>query len=174
MITTRARRIAFCGHHNAGKDESAKFLCRTYEGCRYGRSISYFLAEAVSEQTGVSLDLLRGDARHAWADDFFRIGEEVRDRDPGHFARKALAKGNIITGIRDHREIEWGRDAGEIDLFVWVDRPVPPDPTMRRYGPDLCDVVIRNHGTVESLYARLRRWADFSGFVRLDSRTPAG
>jgi hypothetical protein len=173
MITDNPRRIVFCGHHDAGKDEAAKFLCAAYHGLEYGGSISHYLAEYVASRLGIDVGILRGPNRHDYAMEFFRLGEEARNDDPGRFLRKALAAGNVVTGIRDPREITWGRTNGEVGLFVWVDRPVPVDPTMQRYGADLCDVTIMNHGTLAGFHRTLKRWADFSGFRRLDRR-PSG
>lgn len=168
----RQRRIVFCGHHEAGKDEAAQFLCANYAELTYGRSVSYYVAEELAVKLGVPVEDLRGPDRHRYAMDFFHFGEEVRDRDPAHFLKMALAVGNVVTGIRDPREITWGRREREVDLFVWVDRPVPVDPTMRRYGADLCDVTIMNHGSLAAFRQTLKRWADFSGFTRLDKGTP--
>lgn len=168
------RRIVFCGHHEAGKDEAAKFLCANYRALAYAGSVSWYLADDVALRLGVPVEVLRGPERHRYADDFFRIGEEIRDADPGRYLRVAFRVGNVLTGVRDPREIAWGRREGTVDQFVWVDRPVPADPTMRRYGADLCDVTIRNHGSLAAFHATLGRWADFSGFTRLDRGTPPG
>jgi hypothetical protein len=170
-----ARRVAFCGHSGSGKDEAATYLCRTYAKLVYGHSMSWYIAEELAPQLGVSVEVLRGPERHRYAEQFFRYAEEVRTADPGHFLRRAFEHGNVVTGVRDLTEVAWGREHGTVDLFIWIDRPVPVDPTMRRFGPDgsiHCDVTLVNRGTLAAYHSTLRRWADFSGFARLDRGTP--
>lgn len=52
-----------------------------------------------------------------------------------------------------------------VDLIVWVENVrVPVDHTVR-FGPEHCDLVIQNNGTVDEYYERLRRLASFAGLV---------
>jgi hypothetical protein len=159
----RPRRIAFCGHSGAGKDEAARWFERNVMGLQYAGPISKFLAPHVARELGISVDALLAD-RHRYAEDFFRVGERVRDADPSVILREAFKAGDLIAGIRDPREIVWAREHSEIDLFLWVDRAVPCDPTMCRYGPELCDLIVPNRGTLAEFHARLRRLAIFARF----------
>jgi hypothetical protein len=168
------RRIVFVGHHNSGKDEAATFLCSRFSDLTYGRSVSWYVAQELASKLGVPVETLRGPDRHKYAMDFFRFGE-ARDHDPAHFLRLAFEAGNVVTGIQDPREIEWGRGTREVDQFVWIDRlGILPDPTMVRMRQAMCDVTIANHGDLAVFHRALGRWADFSGFTRLDKGTPSG
>jgi hypothetical protein len=77
--------------------------------------------------------------------------------------RASLEEADLTCGYRDPREIDWARQHNLIDLFVWLDRDVPPDPTMRLYGPEKCDIRIDNYEGLGSFKARLARLVKFAG-----------
>lgn len=158
--SSRKPRICFCGPSESGKDESAHYLA-AHTNLTYAGSTSIFLAPFVAEKLGLSVEeafARRHEDRKFWYD----LGNRLRNEDPGVLARKALAAGDILAGFRDREEIHWLKQRNLVDLFVWIDRPVDPDPT-QKYGPEECDIVIQNHGTLAEFYPRLRRLALFAG-----------
>lgn len=48
----------------------------------------------------------------------------------------------ILDGIRKKREFENIR--GCIDLSIWIDAPGIPRDTTQQYGPEMCDIILRN------------------------------
>lgn len=166
------KRIAFCGHSGAGKDTACLFLART-TGLRFAGSTSYFLAPYVAEEIGVPVEVLRGPGRHRYAEQMFVIGNRLREGDPGYLVRDSLAEADLVCGFRDPREIDYAREHDLIDLFVWIDRDVPKDPTMRLYGADKCDIRIDNYAGLEAFEARLTRLARFAGIPPCTGPVPA-
>lgn len=168
------------GHSRAGKDEMGNWLSR-WTPLRHPGALSQFLAPyVVASRLGIPVDLinavehrqLMNDAyanRHRDKEEWFRIGNECRDKDTDVLLRPALAHGELVVGPRDPREVE--RCASLTDYRVWIDRDVPPDPTCK-YGPDACDAVIRNRGTLEEFHERIRRFADAMRIPRFTTPLP--
>lgn len=149
-------RLAICGPSRCGKDSAALYLRDRY-GMVYWGSTSRVILPHVAQRLGISEETAYAN-RHAHADLWFAVGNELRRDDRAALARHVLARGDLCVGVRDHDEMEAVRDEGLCDLSIWLDRPGRRDPTMR-YGPELCDVTILNHGSLDHLYARLDRLA---------------
>jgi hypothetical protein len=165
-------RIVFCGPSRAGKDEACNWLA-SHTPLVFRGSTSHYLAELVAPRIGVAVETLRGPERHNYREEMFRIGNELRDGQPGYLIQAALDDGaDLLCGLRDPREIDWAREHDVIDLFVWVNRDVPYDPTMRLYGPEKCDIRIDNYGTLDEYYGRLRQLAKFAGIPLVRDRDP--
>ena len=157
------RRIAICGHGRHGKDTAAQWFA-DHTPLRFAGSLSWFLAKDVAKHLGCSREqaFLRrhesDDMRMLW----YRIGNETRQHDPGYLVRQALAEGDIVCGLRDAEEAALIVDEGLVDMMIWIERPgLPDDPTMM-FGPEMCDIVIRNDGSLEAFYRKLSRFACFS------------
>jgi hypothetical protein len=84
--------------------------------------------------------------------------DKLRERDPALLVKMVLRESDIVCGIRAKIEFEAAKALGLIDLSIWVDRDVPVDPTLS-FGVDDCDMVLRNHSTVEDLYLKLEHLA---------------
>ena len=123
---------------------------------RFVGSTSHYLLPHVCERTGMS----RAEAwasRHANRDFWYRLGKELRDADPLCLLRASLEENDVVAGCRDAIELAAAREAGLLDLVIWIERDVPEDPTLE-YGPELSDVTIRNDGTLDGFHARLERF----------------
>lgn len=153
-------KIALCGPGRSGKDECASWLSAN-TSLRFGRSTSQVIAPYVAERLGVSVAeafARRHEDRELW----FAIGNELRLQDPTFLVRECLRDGEIVVGMRNQDEVIAARSQRLIDLFVWISRDVPHDPT-QTYGPELCDIEIENRGTLEELFDRLEALTRFAG-----------
>jgi len=163
MSEKRAPRIAFCGPGRSGKDECSTYFARI-TGLRFAGSMSQFLCPFVAARLGLSDEeaFARRHESDAMRMTWYRIGNELRDSDPALLVRETLKAGEICNGIRDIREFEAAKAEGLADLFIWVERDVPTDPTIT-YGAGLCDVVLDNNGSLGELHTKLDALARFAG-----------
>ena len=68
----------------------------------------------------------------------------------------------MTGGVRDKIEVLAARNEGLVDLIVWIEnKNVPADPTLK-FGPEDCDIIIQNSGSLDSFYDKLCRFAKFS------------
>jgi hypothetical protein len=93
------------------------------------------------------------------------VGNELRSPDPTYLVRECLKEGEIAVGLRNSDEVKAARAEGLIDLFVWVEREVPADPT-QTFGPERCDVIVLNDGTPDEFFGRLAALARFAGLLK--------
>jgi hypothetical protein len=71
------------------------------------------------------------------------------------------AGNHILTGIRKVRELDAFLQTAVPDLAIWIDRPgIPRDPT-QEYGPERCDLVLRNDGDLDLIRDRITRISNF-------------
>lgn len=137
---------------------------KAHSRCRYSFSTSAAIAPYVAGQIGITTAeafARRHEDRELWR----RVGDALRADDPAFLARKTLAGGDLSVGIRARVEIEAVQRERLVDLTLWVDRAVPPDPTLE-FGPEMADVVIQNHWGLSELYARLAKFANALGILR--------
>lgn len=163
VIESRRIAVAFCGPSRCGKDTAARIVA-AHTDLRFRGSLSWYLAPYVAAHQGTT----RGEAwcyRHKHPEIWTEMGDRVRSGDPLALVRDCLEEADIVAGCRSMRELEAMRASGWISLFVWVDRDVPPDPTIE-YGPEACDATVSNRGTRDELEARLRRL--FANFAAID------
>lgn len=166
---TRSPKVAFCGPSRSGKDEAARWLS-THTPLRFSRTTSEAIAPHVARRLGLAVEVAfarRHQDRYLW----FEVGNELRAVDPAFLVRETLRDGDICVGLRQAEEVTAARDEDLIDLFVWVDRDVPDDPTMT-FGPELCDVVVPNRGSLAAYHSRLAALAAFAGLVALQELAP--
>lgn len=153
-------KISICGHGGCGKDTAAEMLAEMTP-MRYVMGTSKFAADIVWEKWGKlnphygwknasECWEARRDHRKKWAE----IIREYNQADPVQLYRDCLAAQELLTGIRWRNEQQACRVAGIVDLWVWLDRDVPVDPTMD-FGPEQCDIVIPNNGSKLALKRRL-------------------
>lgn len=156
------KRILIVGHGRAGKDVALEYLA-SITGLRNAGTTSLYLAKYVATDLGVTPEVAYA-TRHADRDVWYRVGRQIRENNPGVLLREALLHGEMTGGLRDAEECVVARDI--VDLIVWVENNrVAPDPTVM-FGPEVADVVIENHGTMDEYRLRLRRLAAFAGLVR--------
>lgn len=149
-------KIAICGPGRVGKDVVAEYLSSRHKFV-YAGSTSVVISREVARREGITFEEAHAQ-RHDRRDDWFRIGNELRAIDKARLAREVLCDGDLCVGVRDYDEMAAVRDEELVDLAIWVDRPVPFDPTLK-YTSALCDIILPNHGTLADLYRRLDRLA---------------
>lgn len=136
---------------------------------RFVGSTSHYLLPFMAEELGLSLEeawATRHQHRMAW----YRKGRELREVDPLTLLRLSMAENDLVVGCRDFEEIDAARDAGLLDLVIWVDPGdrVPPDPTLK-YGIERADIVIPNQWGSEEFDLRLGRFLRNSALASLVS-----
>lgn len=165
------KKLLIVGHGRAGKDTACEYLAQI-TGLRNAGTTSKYLAEYVAGKLGLSVEeaYARRHESDAMRMVWYNAGNELREKDPTILIRQALANGEITGGVRDREEVVRARTQGLVDLVVWIEnRSVRSDPTVQ-FGPEDCDLVIPNNGSLEEFYDRLRRFAQFAGLGRLDDR----
>jgi len=101
-------------------------------------------------------------ARDFWADAIARFNKD----DPIRLYRDCLAEQDILTGVRWRREMLACREAGLVDLWLWVERPgTPVDPT-QEFTAGECDLTIVNDGTLDDLRKKVERIARGLGIAK--------
>lgn len=156
-------KLGIVGHGRCGKDAAAEWFAQ-HTALRYKAGTSQWAATFVWAQMtamGFSYDTAqecwedRHSHRQLWAD---IIGDYNRD-DPVRMYRDCLADQDILTGIRWLHEFKACRQAGLCNAWIYIHRPgAPLDPTCEITADD-CDVAIRNDGTLDEFYEKLRRLA---------------
>jgi len=153
-------KIAICGPGRHGKDKASEYLA-SISTLRYTAGTSLFAAGIVYRQWGFPLydDVRhcfddRSNHREKWAE---IIGKYNADNGVTAIYRECLEFQDILSGLRWKHELLACRNEGIVDLWIWIDaskRINDPDPTIQ-YGPDDCDIVVPNNGTLFSFYRRL-------------------
>lgn len=156
--------LLLVGHGRCGKDTGCARLAEITL-LRNAGTTSKYLAEYVASKLGLPVEEAyarrheSNEMRMIW----YHAGNELRENGPTTLIRRALANGEITGGIRDKPEVLGAKSEGLIDLIIWVEnRRVPEDPTVK-FGPEDCDIVIQNNGTLEQYYEKLERLAKFAG-----------
>lgn len=159
--------VAICGPRNCGKDTAAGYIDE-HTPLRFEGSLSKYLAPYVAGCLGLSIAETLSRKRE-FTDVWQKIGIEIRQKHgPLVLVTQCLRESDLIVGSRDILELAAIRCASLVDLVVWIDRDVPEDPTLN-FGPDECDIVISNRGSIESFQRRLTRlFGRFAG-VQFDA-----
>jgi hypothetical protein len=163
-VLMRFPKLAICGPGRSGKDTAASWLA-AHTRLRLGKSTSQVIAPFVASRLGIPIeDAFR--RRHEDRGYWFNLGNELRARarDQTVLVREAIKGADIVQGLRNYDEVIASRNERLVDLFLWIERAVPPDPTMK-FGPDQCDVVVRNNGTLGELFDKLEAIARFSNIL---------
>lgn len=155
--------VILCGMGRSGKDTGCEILA-SLTGLRNAGTCSVYLCDYVAAALGQSKEQAYAE-RHLKREIWRALGDEMRRDDPAIIIRTMLQHGEIGGGPRGLAEVEAARAEGLGDLWVWVDRDVPVDPTVE-YGPGHCDIVIENKGTLDEYAAKLRRLAAFAGLLK--------
>jgi hypothetical protein len=153
-------KLGLLGHSGCGKDTAGLNMAQVTP-LRFQHSLSWYLAPLVhAEYPHIPLDVLRGPGRQDYRELMFQVGQTARAKDPGILIRSACEENDIISGFRDPDELDRARETGVLDLVIWLDRDVPPDPTMRQFGErpwQHADIRIDNNGDIAMLQSRLAR-----------------
>jgi hypothetical protein len=162
-VNQQLPRIAICGPGRSGKDTAGAWLAANTP-LRLGRTTSEVIAPHVAKRLGrpvIEVFAERHQNRQLW----FDIGNELRANDPAFLVRECLKNADIAVGLRNEDEVRAASGERIVDLVLWIEREVPHDPTMK-FGPELCDFTLTNHGDLDDLYARLEALARFAGLLK--------
>lgn len=158
-----SKKILLVGYGRAGKDEGLNYLAALTR-LRNAGCTSVYLAKYVARELGIS-ESEAYQTRHQRRDEWYRIGNELRANDPGILLREALANGPLTGGVRDLEEIVEARRCNLVDLIVWVENVLVPTDNTVKFGPEHCDVIVQNNGTLDEYQDKLRRLVAFAGLV---------
>lgn len=157
-------KLLIIGHARHGKDTVAEILEREC-GLRFTSS-SYHVAGRlfeVRQEWGLpdysTVDECYAD-RSNWRDVWHQFITDYNTPDASRMCREILEKSDVYVGMRARREVDSVRSL--FDLIVWVDAGdrLPPEPyTSNNLDAEDADIVIPNHGTLEELRRRVRRFA---------------
>ncbi len=163
MTPRQVKRILLVGYGRAGKDAGLEALS-AMTGLKNAGTTSLYLAKYVAAELGIT-ETEAYKARHQHRETWFRIGQELRKNDPGILLREALLKGDLCGGVRDLEEIVFARENRVVDLIVWVQNVRTGIDKTVKFGPEHCDVIVQNNGTLDEYHEKLRRLAAFAGLV---------
>jgi hypothetical protein len=169
VVNTREHAIGstcFVGRARAGKDTACEFFA-SITGLTNAGTVSKYIAPYVAKIDGVPVEdayARRGESmetRSRWR----KIGDDLRANDPAFLVREMMKHGEVGGGIRGRAEIQAARKGNLADLFVWVESNRAWADATCEFGPEECDLIIQNNGTIEEFQERLSRLARFAGFV---------
>jgi len=148
--------LAFCGYGRAGKDTAAEWF-RDHTPLKFAGGCSWTVLPHIAKDLGLSVEEAfrrRHEDRRYW----YNWCNEYRRDDPARIIRESLVHSDMVCGVRDVIELIAGKAEGLIDLAVWIDRPVPLDPTVT-YSVEDCDIIVRNYEGLDAFFKRLERLA---------------
>ena len=157
------KRILIVGNGRAGKDVAAAILSSITK-LPYAGSISWAVKELVAKALGIHPQIA-WDSRHQHREEWYTICCRLRENDPTVLVRRALENGQIVTGARDRTEILAARARNLFDKILWIERPGIPEDFTVTFGPENCDEVIVNDGTLDQFQRTLFRWAEKHGLI---------
>lgn len=158
-------RIAVCAYGRHGKNSVSKLLFKM-TGLRYPKSTSEAAAELVFSHLKESHDYKtvkqcwedRHNHRSTWAKIIWEHNSPLGITLYADMVRDGC---DILDGIRQADELSACVYHGIVDLTVWVDaskRMPPEDSSSCTVGPDDCQHVIDNNGTLEQLEDNVARF----------------
>lgn len=158
----RPRRLLVAGPGESGKDHVCRWFDEHTE-LRYTGSTSWWLSQRAAEAWNEdAADIYR--ERRDRRQQLFDFGAELRKDDPGILVKDSLQDGDIVCGARDVEEVQAARTSNIVDLILWVARDSAPDDPTMTFGPEQCDLVLENHGSVDELHGRLQRLSRVIGY----------
>lgn len=162
-IEERKKKVIFCGRARAGKDTACE-LWSIVTGCRNAGTVSKYIAPHAAARLGLPVEeayAKRGESmetRRFWR----KVGDELMATDPALLSREMMQHGEVGGGLRRIVEIRAARAEGVADLFVWVDSVRALADTTCEFGPEECDITIRNDGTLEEFGKKIKCLARFA------------
>jgi len=150
--------IAICGRGQAGKSTTSKMISEL-TGFKYMQSTSQALAETIFEKSksgcfGRSFENVqecweyRSEHRVMWA----QLIAEYNKPHGTTLYEDMLQTNDIMDGIRRINELQACRKRNIIDFAIWVEREIAPPDASLNYGPEACDIIINNNGTLNDLH----------------------
>lgn len=155
-------KLLFAGYGRAGKDEAAAYIAKI-TGLRYAGSFSWAALPYVAARLGLHPQVA-WETRHTMRKQWYDYCNDLRASDPTILARLVLAQGDVTAGLRDKVELEACKAARLFDHIVWIDRPgTEVDPTVT-FGPQDCDEVLFNDGSLVKYHVDLDELCRSWGF----------
>lgn len=177
--------LMICGSGESGKDELAKILKKHLPEINYKYPTSYYCIDIFYEevQNGIwTNERLRDQGlyfegyypnQYGSKETFYESRRYHRDiwgywvkqfnkDDPIKLYQLAIDKGErVFVGLRKVKEYDSFREKFPNSFSIWVQRDsVKHDPT-QEYGPDKCDFIIQNNGTIEELENKVKKLVSF-------------
>lgn len=149
----RRPRLLLCGPSQCGKDTAAEFLRDAFGYLFRGSSSQYLRQRMVA--AGYDAELLAG-YRHRpeVRDQIYQFGKQLRETRVAALVGDVSRENELFVGFRELGEVQFMQRYQLVDLTLWIDRDVPPDPTLE-YGPEVADLILPNRGTIQDLFGRL-------------------
>lgn len=135
-------------------------------GLRYGGSFSWAGLTYMAGVLGLH-PMEAWERRHEDRARWKKELDHLRTLDQTYLAKLAVASGDIVAGLRDKIELEACRKEGIFDHIVWIERTGVPHDITVTYGPENCDDVILNNGTLEDYQNSLWNFADRHGLLKV-------
>lgn len=157
-------KILICGHARHGKDTVARLL-----GIKHTSSSMCALDAVIWDAIGSSYH----DKKQCFNDrvnrraEWFKLTTEYNTPDKTRLARHIFASNDAYVGLRNREELLAVKEAGLVDLIIWVDRSehLPPEGDEScTITPADCDIIFNNNGTLEEALQRAER---LSAFLRI-------
>lgn len=152
MERTIPQKIAILGYGRHGKDLVAEIVSK-FTRLRYGGSTSWialpYVAKALDVHQQIAWDS-RHDNRQFWYD----FCNHLRRNDASFLVKKVLKAGDLVVGLRDKEEVVSLKRDNLVRATIWVDaspRIEAKDHTVA-FGPEDCDMVLKNHLDKDALY----------------------
>lgn len=150
--STRGFRIAIAGYGRHGKDEAGQILGRI-SSLRYGGSTSWAALPFVARELGIAPQVA-WETRYQYREFWKSYCNFLRRNDSCFLTRLVLENADIVCGFRGRPELDALRSSKLVDRIVWIDASrrinSEPDPTVD-FGPEDCDEILDNNGTLEQL-----------------------
>lgn len=150
-------RLCICGPGRSGKDTVAEWFGKN-TNLRYVGGTSWFAAEELYNYMTAHGHTYRT-VKECWEDRIYHrklwadyINNVINRPDPTALYKRCLEEQDILTGIRNIKEIEAVQTQFDM-LSIWVKRNVDHDLTME-FTADFCDIIITNNETLERLYEK--------------------
>ncbi len=163
-------KIALCGPSESGKDEAAKWFAANTPLRNPGSTSRFLCPYVVALKHGVPVAEVQAglhthlynfefSQRHLNKVQWFNLGNVLRAIDPMVLVTQVLDAGDILNGARNREEILRSKSYRLVHRVLWIERDVPPDPTMT-YGPEVADLSIDNNGDLAAFHARLAEFCE--------------
>lgn len=176
--------LMICGPGESGKDELAGILKKHCPEIGYKYPTSYYCIDPFYEevQKGLWTNEKLAEQKLYFAGynpneytktQFYESRRHHRDiwgywvrqfnkEDPVKLYKIAIEKGErVFVGLRKVREYESFRENFPNSFSIWVQRDgVKHDPT-QEYGPEKCDFIIQNNGTLSDLEEKIKIMVSF-------------
>jgi hypothetical protein len=148
--------IGFCGMGRAGKDTGAEYMCEHVLGMKYPGSNSQLVLPFMAHVIGLPKEQVFKE-RHEHREFWIAALHAFRGKDYTKIIRMCLGAGDVSVGIRGRLELDAAIRSNTVQLAMWIENPrVPKDITVE-YGPEDCDVMVPNCGSLLEFYSKIQR-----------------